>query len=162
MLRSAEAGDRDAILALVLSTGLLEAGEIDALAAIFDSQTHEASAVHPVWTVNDDSGDITAVAYAEPEVMAEGAWNLRLIAVHPGCQRGGLGSALLGFVERALADMGGRLLVVDTSGHEAFAGVRDFYRRAGYVQEATIRDFWQPGDDKVVFTKRLPPAVGPV
>ena len=50
---------------------------------------------------------------------------------------------------------GARLIVVDTSGIEDFAGTRAFYARSGYDEEARIRDFWATGDDKVIFRKAL-------
>lgn len=153
MLRIAVTRDREAILAVVLATGLLEADEVDSLGAILDGSLMPATSAAPsLWVVDDDSGSIVGVAYTQPEPMADGARNLRLIAVHPERQREGRGAALLTFVEQALTGLGGRLLVVDTSGHPDFEGVRNFYRRGDYVQEATIRDFWQPGDGKVVLS----------
>ena len=50
---------------------------------------------------------------------------------------------------------GNRVLIVDTSGTESFSGTRRFYNRCGYTEEARIRDFWGPGDDKIVFWKAL-------
>jgi hypothetical protein len=46
-------------------------------------------------------------------------------------------------------------LLVETSGSEDFAGTRAFYNSIGYTQEARIRDFYQGGDDKIVFRKDL-------
>ncbi len=48
-----------------------------------------------------------------------------------------------------------RLLLVETSGVAGFAGQRRFYRKLGFRREARIRDYYQAGDDKVVFAKSL-------
>ena len=46
-------------------------------------------------------------------------------------------------------------MIVDTSGTEAFAETRAFYRKNGYTEEARIRDYWADGDDKITFRKPL-------
>ncbi len=98
-----------------------------------------------------------ALAYAAPERMTAGCWNLLLIAVHPAAQRSGIGAALVRAVEREALARGARILLVETSGLAAFDGTRTFYRCCGYAEEARIRDFYLDGEDKVVFRKRLSP-----
>lgn len=48
-----------------------------------------------------------------------------------------------------------RTLIVDTSSLGGYEQARSFYRRRGFVEEARIRDFYGPGDDKVTFWKSL-------
>ena len=93
--------------------------------------------------------------YAEPETLADGTWNMLAIAVHPDAQGKGCGAELCAALEATLGARGQRVLIAETSGTDEFAGTRAFYARAGYTEEARIRDFWGPGDDKVVFWKSL-------
>jgi hypothetical protein len=58
-------------------------------------------------------------------------------------------------MEVQIDDQGGRIVIVDTSGTDAFAKTRRFYENAGYIEEARIRDFWSKGDDKVTYWKAL-------
>lgn len=118
------------------------------------------------WLVADD-GELVGVAYYAPERMTEGTWNLLLIAVRPDRQGKGVGSALQRHVEHELAAQGERLLLVETSGLPAFGRTRRFYESLGYIEEARIRDFYEAGNDKVVFWKHLgfrirPASVGDV
>ncbi|MEM8918488.1 MAG: N-acetyltransferase [Pseudomonadota bacterium] len=106
------------------------------------------------WKVSGLSGP-DAVAFYRPEEMTAGCWNLLLLAVDPAHQGQGIGAAMLEHVEQHLSEMGERLLLVETSGTAAFASTRRFYRKCGYVNEARIRDYYDNGDDKVVFRKRL-------
>lgn len=106
------------------------------------------------WLVFDD-GQVDAVCYYTPEGLAEGVWNLLMIAVDSNRHGNGLGSQLMRFVERQLADEGSRLLIVDTSGKEEFERTRAFYDMLDYEREARIRDYWSDGDDKVTFRKVL-------
>lgn len=107
-----------------------------------------------LWWVADGG---MGLAYAAPERMTDGTWNLLLLAVHPTAQRKGIGRVLVGAVERELVRKGGRLLLVETSGVPGFLGTRRFYRSLGFVREARIRDFYQAGEDKVTFAKALSP-----
>lgn len=95
------------------------------------------------------------LAYAAPERLTDGTWNLLLLAVDPGMQRQGLGRALVAAVVDALGKAGGRLLIVETSGTPEFAGTQRFYRRLGFRREARVRDFYGPGDAKVIFTQPM-------
>nr|WP_164929079.1 GNAT family N-acetyltransferase [Gloeobacter violaceus] len=106
------------------------------------------------WLTSDDGGPV-AVAYYAPERMTQGTWNLLLIAVDPDRQGQGRGSALLCHVEQALAARGERVLLVETSGLPSFARTRAFYQKCGYEEEARIREYYQAGEDKVVFRKLL-------
>ena len=62
---------------------------------------------------------------------------------------------LLRYLERRLAKQGGRILLVETAGIPEFERTRDFYRKNGFTEEARIREFYEPGVDKIVFWKRL-------
>ncbi len=44
---------------------------------------------------------------------------------------------------------------METSGLPTFQRTRAFYRRSGYEQEARIRDYYEPGDDMILFRKDL-------
>ena len=106
------------------------------------------------WLTYDD-GEPVAVAYYLPEQMTEGTWNALLFAVRPDHQGRGLGAALIQHIERTLAKRGERVLLVETSGLDAFERTRNFYRKIGFEEEARIREFYAAGEDKIVFRKAL-------
>ena len=106
------------------------------------------------WFTYDD-GKPVAIAYCAPEKMTEGTWNLYLIAVHPDYQGLGYGTSMLKHIEQRLANCGERILLIETSSLESFEPTRKFYRKCGYHQEAKIREFYQAGEDKIVFYKSL-------
>lgn len=106
------------------------------------------------WFTYEDNKPV-AIAYCAPERMTEGTWNLYMIAVHPDYQKQGLGASMLRYIEQMLTARGERLLLVETSSLETFEGTRKFYRKCGYDEEARIREFYQAGEDKIVFRKLL-------
>ena len=69
----------------------------------------------------------------------------------------GVGRALLSHVEASVRSLGGRLLVAETSSKDSYAGTVSFYRRRGYEEVSRIRDFYDRGDDRLVFVKRFSP-----
>jgi len=96
-----------------------------------------------------------AVAYFTPEQMASGTWNLYLIAVHADHQGSGIGTQLITYVENFLRSQGERILIVETSDLKDFTLTRKFYEGLNYEKEAHIREFYDAGEGKIVFTKRL-------
>ena len=108
-----------------------------------------------LWLACEAEGVAIGFCYARPEMLADGACNMLAIAVHPDQQGKGVGAALTKQMEQTLRQSKQRVVIVDTSGTDAFADTRAFYTKNGYTEEARIRDFWAPGDDKVIFWKRL-------
>ena len=87
--------------------------------------------------------------------LAEGVYDLLWIAVDPDARRKGVGRDLITASEEAVREMGGRILIAETSGTAEYASTREFYVRMGYVNEASIKDFYKQGDDLKIYTKRL-------
>ena len=83
------------------------------------------------------------------------SWDLYWIAVEPTEQGRGLGRQLLAQTEARVRAAGGGRLYVETSGRPSYATTRDFYVRMGYALEATLADFYAPGDAKCIYAKRL-------
>jgi ribosomal protein S18 acetylase RimI-like enzyme len=95
-----------------------------------------------------------AIAFGDTPMTA-GTWDLYWIATDPARRRQGVGALLLGAMEAELHRRGARLIRVETSGTAGYDGTRAFYERFGYHETARIPDFYRPGDDLVVFTRRL-------
>lgn len=110
---------------------------------------------HPdQWLVCEGpDGRTIGFAYFRPEPLTKGTWNLLAIGFLTDQRGRGYGTRLLAAVEEALKAE--RILIVETSGLEDFEATRRFYVQCGYRLEATIRDYWAAGDDKVIFRKRL-------
>lgn len=78
-----------------------------------------------------------------------------MIGVRQDRHRQGRGAALLQHVEKQLCADRQRLLLVETSSTPAFDRARSFYRSCGYDEEARVRDYYEPGDDMVLFRTSL-------
>ncbi len=90
-----------------------------------------------------------------PIPMTEGCYDLYWIVVDQrhGCQ--GIGKKLLQYMEEGLREKGARQIHVDTSSTPKYIAARAFYERNGYEPVCILSDFYQKGDDKLIFVKRL-------
>ena len=149
-IRPLKPSDMTAVKAVIDACDLFPSEMLDEMMAGYFS----GEAKDNYWLTYDD-GEPVAVAYYVPERMTDGTWNLLLIAVHPERQGSGCGTAIMRYVERALAMCGGRVLLVETSGLPSFEGTREFYKKIGFNEEARIREFYQAGEDKIILRKML-------
>ncbi|MEM9927546.1 MAG: GNAT family N-acetyltransferase [Cyanobacteria bacterium P01_D01_bin.50] len=162
-IRLAKADDTEAIMNLADVIGLFEGEELEVLGDMLGGYFEGSLGEGHSWVVCEDAG-VVGVAYFAPEQYAYGVYNLYFIAVHPKHQGKGYGTAVLQYVEKTLREKGDkplthalrdRLLLVETSGLPNFELTRKFYRKQGYEEEARIRDYYKPGDDKIIFRKAL-------
>ncbi len=162
-IRQAGPGDEVAIKQIAVDTGLFTADEVGffdgILAGTFDGSLEGHSWL--VATATASPQHIAGAAYFAPELFSDRMWNLYFLGVAPGRQKQGIGVTLVEHVEQALTQLGAehvQTLIIETSGTAGFEATRAFYLHLGYDEEARIRDFYGPGDDKVVFYKRLLPS----
>ncbi|HEY9767380.1 MAG TPA: GNAT family N-acetyltransferase [Coleofasciculaceae cyanobacterium] len=153
MIRSTTPDDTTALIAIAEATGLFEPSQLDEIKQML-AEYFSNSDRQNLWFTDDDNEPV-GIAYCETERMTHQTWNLQLIAVRPDRQRQGRGALLLRYVEQALTEKGGRILLAETSGVPGFESTRQFYRKCGYEEEARIRDFYEAGDDKIVYRKVL-------
>ena len=149
-IRSSTSSDLSAAKAIIDAVGLFPPELLDGM---FCASSEEPD--QPEFWLTFDDGSPEAIAYCAPEPMADGTWNLLLIAVHPNRQGEGIGAQIMSYVEEKLAAEGARVLLVETSGTDHFIKTRRFYSQLGYTEEARIREYYAAGDDKIVFHKYL-------
>lgn len=157
-IRPAEASDLARIKGIAVAAEMFSVDEAD----FFDEMLHGALdgslEGHQWLVVEDPAGTVISAAQFAPEPFADRMWNLYFIAVDPAQQGSGIGSAVMAHVEAELTQRGdqvARTLVVETSSTDQYARTREFYAGLGYDEEARIREFYGPGDHKVVFWKQL-------
>jgi ribosomal protein S18 acetylase RimI-like enzyme len=87
--------------------------------------------------------------------MTQGCFDLYWIAVDPALHGRGLGRALLAHCEGEMLRLDARLLVAETSGRADYVRARRFYTTMGFDEITCIKDFYRPGEDKLIYVKRL-------
>ncbi|HQE12590.1 MAG TPA: GNAT family N-acetyltransferase [Flavipsychrobacter sp.] len=108
-----------------------------------------------IWFTCIDQNKPIAIGYCVPEKLTQGTYNLLAIGVALTFQRMGIATEMMQYWEQLLKQKNARILIVETSGDPAQMAARNFYKKIGYIQEATIKDFWNDGEDKIIFLKKL-------
>jgi ribosomal protein S18 acetylase RimI-like enzyme len=138
---------------IVRETGVFREDEVDVALELFDETFADMSDYEFVGAFSGDR--LVGYACFGSTPSTDRTYDLYWIAVHPDAQRSGVGAALMADVERQLEERRARLLVIETSSRADYASTRKFYRKHGYDEAARLCDFYAPGDDRVVLSKRL-------
>lgn len=115
----------------------------------------EVSGYSAIVAVDDDDDDCPVVGYIcfGRTPMTVAAWDLYWVAVDSDFRGSGVGRALVEKFEDHVRDTGGGVIRVETSTQEGYGRARAFYERAGYDRVGTIRGFYKPDDDLLIFAK---------
>ncbi len=82
------------------------------------------------------------------------SYDLYWIAAHEDFRGKGLGKIVLKEVEKAVANLGGKSIYIETSCLPKYEPTRAFYLNNQYLEKARFEDFYDDGDDKVVYVKK--------
>ena len=138
---------------LTRATGLFREEEVATAVELLDASLDDDEDYRFLGAFDGDQLIGYACWGATPGTVATS--DLYWIAVERERQGGGIGSQLLAEVERRLTADGRRLVVVETSSRADYQPTRRFYEARGYTRTATIRAYYAPGDDLVIYTKDL-------
>ncbi len=155
MIRPTTAADTPELLALTTSTGVFKPHEVEALQEVLDDYfAQNFRHGHAAVTCEQD-GRIVGFAYYAPAAMTDRTWYLYWIAIRPDLQARGTGTQLLQHTEQDIRSQEGRILFIETSSLPHYDKTRRFYQKNGYEVAGVLQDYYQDGDDMVVFRKRL-------
>jgi ribosomal protein S18 acetylase RimI-like enzyme len=150
-IRAVTTSDIDGLKKVVDSSGLFPSEYLDEMISDYFNN----SDTQDIWFTYIDNNKQVAIGYCVPEKFTDGTYNLLAIGVSKDTQRKGIASQMMNYIEQRLKENDGRILIVETSSDDAQIGARKFYNKIGYTQMAIIKDFWNDGEDKIVFWKKL-------
>jgi GNAT superfamily N-acetyltransferase len=87
--------------------------------------------------------------------LSKGNWEIYWAAVDPNEQGHGTGRELMYRCEAAIKQLGGWQITLETSSTPQYERTRRFHMSCGYTEIARIPDFYNRGDDLVIFYKKL-------
>lgn len=154
-IRWSSGADRDAIVDFTRATEFFREDEMQIAIEVLDEALAKGPAGHYQSYTAECGGAPAGWVCFGPTPCTVGTYDVYWIVVAPAAQNKGLGSLLLAHAEQLIAAGGGRLSIVETSGRSIYDATRQFYLRRGYHEAARVEEFYAPGDDQVIYVKRL-------
>lgn len=147
-VRRQDAGD---VRRIVDATGFFTPEEVDVAEELVHERLMQGEESGYFFVFAELDGEMLGYACYGPTPAAEGTYDLYWIAVDPARRHMGLGKKLVAVTVEKVRGLQGRLLFAETSGMEKYVSTRKFYERTGFTAEAVLKDFYRPGDDKVIY-----------
>jgi len=154
-MRPMTSRDKPAIMQILRATPEFKPDEVVVAEEILDSYLSDPSGSgYHVLVAEVGSSVVGYICYGSTP-LTEGTWDMYWLAVAANEQRRGIGRALLALAEGKIKEAQGRLAIIETSSKPEYEKTRRFHYSQGYQVVGRISDFYAPGDDKLIFQKRL-------
>lgn len=157
-IRPVENRDRPRIEEIVTSSGNFNQEEVKTALELVDEaldKGEESGYIVKVLEMMGASPWVVGYACYGPTPLTQGVYDLYWIVVDPRIQGKGFGRKLIASVEEDVLRRGGRMLLIETSSQDSYAGTIRFYEKSGYQEVARVKNFYRMGDDKLIFSKDL-------
>lgn len=145
--------DREAVRELAASTDFFRTDEVDVAVELIDAYLEKGAASGYCFLFAEIDGQVVGYACYGAIACTLGSYDLYWIVVDPARQGQGLGRRLIEEAENHIYRLGGRHIYIETSGRPQYEPTRGFYERCGYSVAATLPDFYDANDDKVIWRK---------
>jgi len=148
--------DRPALKNILASSGFFYDFEIEVALSLAD-ETFEKGQKESgyYWIRLIDDGKVIGFANFGLNPSSVHSYDLYWVAVLEEYRMKHYGSLMLSKTEERVKELGGKILWIETSGRPLYEPTRHFYLKNGYELEGTLRDFYGPGDAKLVYRKEL-------
>jgi len=150
-----EKRDIKSIRDIVVSTNFFYDHEVEVAVELVEDRLNlgESTGYHFVFAEVD--GVTAAYSCYGPISMSKTCFDLYWIATHNDYRGKGIGRKLLEETYRQASKMGCKIIIAETSGLEHYSPTRAFYISNKFEMEARLKDFYDEGDDKLFYTKRI-------
>ncbi len=154
-IRRARPSDRAAVMSMLAETNSFRPNELLTAREVFDDAIAKGPKGDYQSFVAEEKRNTIGWLCFGPTPCTLGTFDIYWVVVHPQNQKCGIGSLLMQYAENLIKKRSGRMIVVDTSGSPRYLSARRFYRSNGYRRAAGLKNFYAPGDDKIIFAKYL-------
>jgi len=159
IIRPLVAGDRSGVFRILENAGNFTPAEVGIALELIDEWLelgeHSGYLTYVLEARDSEKSEVLGYVCFGPTPLTESTFDLYWIAVDKSKHRGGVGKRLLKFSEEEVVRRGGKMLLIETSSQETYGGTIQFYERTGYELVGKIPEYYKPGDDKLIFAKRL-------
>lgn len=154
-VRPTVAADADAINGIARRAAVFSQEEVEAVADLLTFYLTTEEQDEFLFLSAESDGQVLGFACYGRIVLTKRNYELNWIATDPEAGRRGVAALLLGEVERIARDNGARYLNLETSATAPYAPARAFYARQGYEVAGRIKDYYDDGDDMLIYRKEV-------
>jgi len=147
--------DIQSVETIVRSTGFFREDEIAVAVELVEERLSKGASAGYRFLFADYKGDPVAYSCFGLIPCTLHSYDLYWIASHNAFRGMGVGSYILKLTEEEIRREGGNAVYIETSSKEQYLPTRNFYEKNGYLLKAVFDDFYDEGDDKHVFVKKL-------
>lgn len=155
MVRELHKEDKSEVLDLVRATNNFSEPEIDIAEELIDIVTNNPEQKDYYAFVSEKSGKIAGFLLLGPTPATVGTYDMYWIAAHPAYYGTGIAQSLDTYAVNFVRERNGYLIIAETSSQPGYERTRKFYAKQGYSEFARIADYYKPGDDLIIFGKRV-------
>jgi len=156
-IRPTTAEDRPHLRAILVHSGVFHDSDAECVEEMFDHAMAKPAPDNYRFLSGWLDGRMLGFACFGWESLTEGTWDLFWVCTLPEGRGRGLGGGLLREAVRVATTEGGRLMVIYTSSTDAYTAARRLYESQGFARTATIPEYYKPGDDLFIYSRRLQP-----
>jgi ribosomal protein S18 acetylase RimI-like enzyme len=153
-LRPMAAADKPQVMTLLAATPEFEPTEIPVAEEVIDVYLDCPGRDYQI-TVAETARQVAGYVVLGQTPLTLYTWDIYWMAVAMDKRGVGIGAALLKNAEDEIQKAGGRLALIETSSKPNYLNTRRFYLGKGYKRVSRIRDFYAPGDHRLIFEKRF-------
>jgi GNAT superfamily N-acetyltransferase len=147
--------DPNNIREIVSSSGFFSEEEINIAAELAEEFLEKGAESEYFFVFAELDGKTVGYSCFGPIPATKFSFDLYWIAVHESERGKGLGKLIMTESEKAIQNLGGNRVYIETSGREQYLPTQNFYVACNCTKEAVLRDFYAPGDSKLIFVKEL-------
>ncbi|MEW5802033.1 MAG: GNAT family N-acetyltransferase [bacterium] len=146
--------DRESVREIIESSGFFFPEEVETAVELVEERLIKDIRSGYYFLFAEQAKRVIGYTCFGPIACTKASYDLYWIAVHNDFRGLGLGKKLLSKSEQTIATMGGQRIYIETSSKKQYEPTRLFYLHCGYQEEATLKDFYAPGDDKVIYCRK--------
>ncbi len=144
--------DSENVRRIVVSSGFFSSDEIQVAVELVEERLSRGLESGYRFLFAEHEGVCIGYTCFGPIALTKAGYDLYWIAVDNPFRGCAVGRRLLAETLRIVECLGGVRVYAETSSRAQYAPTRSFYRTHGFVEEAVFKDFYDYGDDKIVYS----------
>ncbi len=149
------ADDKENIRQILNSSGFFYDFEIDVAVELAEEYLEYGKESDYYFLFAEIDGRTLGYTCFGPIACTKRSFDLYWIAVHNDTRGSGLGKILMRESEKIIKDLGGKGIFIETSSRDKYIPTQKFYDSIGCELIARITDFYDDGDDKLVYKRTV-------